>query len=76
MAVFGIGCLGTALAYFFWQKSVQIIGADKASIYMNIIPLSAAMFSFLFNATLHVYHLIGGLFIIVGVFVSNKPSTL
>jgi drug/metabolite transporter (DMT)-like permease len=76
MAVFSIGCLGTALAYFLWQKGIQIIGADKASIYMNIIPLSAAMFSFLFNETLHVYHLLGGLFIIVGVFVTNKPSTL
>lgn len=76
MAVFGIGCLGTALAYFLWQKGIQIIGADKASIYMNIIPLSAAVFSFLFNETLHVYHLLGGLFIIVGLFVTNKTSTL
>jgi len=71
MAVFGIGCLGTALAYFLWQKGVQIAGADKAGIYMNIVPLSAALFAILFNESLYVYHLIGGLCIIIGLLTSK-----
>lgn len=74
MAVFGIGCLGTALAYFLWQKGVQIAGADKAGIYMNIVPLSAALFAILFNEHLYTYHLIGGLCIIIGLLIS-KIST-
>lgn len=72
MAVFGIGCLGTALAYFLWQKGVQITGADKAGIYMNIVPLSAALFAILFNEYLQTYHLIGALFIITGLLLSKK----
>lgn len=75
MAVFGIGCLGTALAYFLWQKGVQIAGADKAGIYMNIVPLSAALFAILFSEQLHSYHLIGGLCIVIGVLISKSSSS-
>ncbi|WP_299440330.1 DMT family transporter [uncultured Aquimarina sp.] len=74
IAVFGIGCLGTALAYFLWQKGVQVTGADKAGIYMNVVPLSAALFAVFFNEHLCSYHLIGGLCIIIGLFIS-KIST-
>ena len=75
MAVFGIGCLGTALAYFLWQKGVQITGADKAGIYMNIVPLSAAVLAIFFNKNLHFYHLVGGLLIIIGMLIArNKTS--
>ncbi|WP_303316655.1 DMT family transporter [Flavivirga abyssicola] len=75
MAVLGIGCLGTALAYFLWQKGVQIKGAGKAGIYMNIIPLSAALFAILFDENIDTYHTIGGLFIITGLLISNNSSS-
>ncbi|OUR97654.1 hypothetical protein A9Q86_15690 [Flavobacteriales bacterium 33_180_T64] len=75
MAVFGIGCLGTALAYFLWQKGVQITGADKAGIYMNIVPLSAAVLAIFFGESLHTYHLIGGLLIIIGMLITRKKNT-
>lgn len=75
MAVFGIGCLGTALAYFLWQKGVQITGADKAGIYMNIVPFSAAILAIFFNESLHTYHLIGGLLIIIGMLITRKKTT-
>ncbi len=72
MAVFGIGCLGTALAYFLWQKGIQIIGADKAGVYMNIVPLSAAVLAIFFNENLHFYHLFGGLIIMLGLVITKK----
>lgn len=75
MAVFGIGCFGTALAYFLWQKGVQIAGADKAGIYMNIVPLSAALFAILFDEHLYAYHLIGGLFIVTGLLISKSSTS-
>ncbi|MBL4605403.1 MAG: EamA family transporter, partial [Flavobacteriaceae bacterium] len=75
MAVFGIGCLGTALAYFLWQKGVQITGADKAGIYMNIVPLSAAVLAIFFNESLHMYHLVGGLFIIIGMLITRSKAS-
>lgn len=75
MAVFGIGCLGTALAYFLWQKGVQIAGADKAGIYMNIVPLSAALFAIFFRENLYNYHLMGGLCIVIGLLISKSSTS-
>ena len=75
VAVFGIGCLGTALAYFLWQKGVQVTGADKAGIYMNVVPLSAALFAILFNEHLYTYHLIGGLLIVTGLLISKITTS-
>ncbi|MCL6268232.1 DMT family transporter [Flagellimonas myxillae] len=74
MAVIGIGCFGTALAYFLWQKGVHIVGPDKAGIYMNVVPLSAAVLTFFFNENLYLYHLIGGLLIITGLFISRNRN--
>ncbi|WP_422350254.1 DMT family transporter [Flagellimonas sp.] len=75
MAVLGIGCLGTAFAYYLWQKGVHIVGADKAGIYMNVVPLSAAVLTFFFNENLYFYHLIGGLLIITGLLITNRGSS-
>lgn len=72
MAVFGIGCLGTALAYFLWQRGVHMVGADKAGIYMNVVPLSAAVLTFFFNENLFMYHLIGGVLIVAGLLITKK----
>ncbi len=72
LASIGIGILGTALAYFLWQKGVQIKGADKAGVFTNIIPLSTALFAVVFGENLHQFHLIGGLCIGFGLLISKK----
>jgi drug/metabolite transporter (DMT)-like permease len=75
MAVFGIGCLGTGLAYFLWQKGIHIAGADKAGIYMNVVPLSAALFAVFFKEHLYTYHLIGGLCVVIGLLISKSSAS-
>ena len=75
LAVCGIGYLGTALAYFLWQKGVQMMGPDKAGIYMNIIPLSSALLAFFFNENLYYYHFIGGICIAVGLLISQSATS-
>jgi len=67
LSAVGIGFLGTALAYFLWNAGIQLTSANKAGIFINVVPLSAALFSILFGETLYAYHFISGLFIIVGV---------
>ena len=74
LAAVGIGCLGTATAYYLWQKGVVMMGADKAGIYMNIIPLSTALFAAVFGEVLHAYHLIGGVLIVIGLLISRSGS--
>ena len=44
----GIGSFGTASAYLLWNNGVALVGADKASIYMNFVPLATALSAGLF----------------------------
>ena len=62
----GIGCIGTGLSYLMWNRGVQITGANKAGVFVNLVPLSAGLSASLFGETLHSYHFISGAVIIVG----------
>ncbi len=65
----GIGALGTGLAYWFWYRGIDIAGADKAAVFVNIVPLSAATFYVIKGSSLESYHLISGGIIIVGILI-------
>ncbi|RIV31649.1 DMT family transporter [Flagellimonas lutimaris] len=74
MAVFGIGAMGTGLAYLLWQKGIQMVGADHAGVFMNIVPLSAAFFALFFDEDLYLYHLVAGILIISGMFITKRRT--
>lgn len=79
-AAFGLGVFGTTIAYLFWNSGVKAVGSDKAGIFMNIVPLSAALTSIFFYQQLHLYHFISGTIIILGLLftqgaVSFKKTT-
>jgi len=65
----GMGVLGTAIAYFIWNQAIAQLGAVKTGVYINLIPVAAALFAILFGDQLERYHLVGGAVIIVGVLV-------
>jgi drug/metabolite transporter (DMT)-like permease len=69
LAAFGMGGIGTALAYFFWNKGIAKVGAPQAGIFLNIIPFAAALFALLFGERIHLYHLASGMIIISGVII-------
>ena len=65
----GMGVLGTALAYFIWNLGIAHLGAVKTGVYINLIPVAAASFAILFGEQLEIYHLVGGMVIILGVLI-------
>jgi len=65
----GIGALGTGLAYWFWYRGIDIAGADKAAVFVNIVPLSAATFYVFKGSSLESFHLISGAIIIAGILI-------
>ena len=72
----GIGALGTGLAYWFWYKGIDIAGAAKAAVFVNIVPLSAATFYVIKGSSLESFHLISGAIIISGILIMQLgPST-
>jgi drug/metabolite transporter (DMT)-like permease len=60
-------------AYYCWQKGIQIIGPNRASMFIQLMPLfSAAMAIIIFNEKFELYHLAGATFIVLGIYLSNK----
>ena len=60
-------------SYYCWAGAVLIIGANRAGIFLSLIPLfSTIMAIIIFNEQFHFFHLIGAILIIIGLFLSNK----
>jgi len=60
-------------SYYCWAGAVSIIGANRAGIFLSLIPLfSTIMAITFFNEQFQFFHLIGAILIILGLFLSNK----
>ena len=60
-------------SYYCWAGAVSIIGANRAGIFLSLIPLFSTILAILFfNEKFLFFHLIGSILIILGLFLSNK----
>ena len=60
-------------AYYCWQKGIEIIGPNRASMFIQLMPLfSAVMAIVIFNEKFELYHFVGAAFIVIGIYLSNK----
>ena len=63
-------------SYYCWAGAVAIIGANRAGIFLSLIPFfSTIMAIIFFNEQFEFFHLIGSILIILGLFLSNKKIT-
>ena len=62
-------------AYYCWQKGVEIIGPNRATMFIQLMPLfSAIMAIIIFNEKFELYHFAGAAFIVSGIYLSNKKT--
>ena len=60
-------------SYYCWAGAVSIIGANRAGIFLSLIPLfSTIMAIYFYDEQFQFFHLIGAILILLGVFLSNK----
>ena len=60
-------------SYYCWAGAVSIIGANRAGISLSLIPLfSSIMAILIYGEVFKLFHLIGAILIILGLFLSNK----
>ena len=60
-------------SYYCWAGAVSIIGANRAGIFLSLIPLfSTIMAIIFFNEQFNFYHFLGATLIVLGLFLSNK----
>lgn len=74
-AILYVGIFASIVAFLCWNSGVIQLGANKASIYLNFIPVFASIFAVLFlDEKLHSFQLIGGLAVVAGVILSGKTN--
>jgi drug/metabolite transporter (DMT)-like permease len=72
-AVTYAGVLASLVAYFFYARSVEIIGANRTGVFIHLIPLFTSVLAFiLLGETPTVYHAIGFPLILTGVFLAQR----
>ena len=60
-------------SYYCWAGAVSIIGANRAGIFLSLIPLFSTIMAITFyEEQFQLFHLIGAILIIIGLFLSNK----
>ncbi len=67
-----LGFFGTVLGFVWYYKGVKEIGPVRAAIFINFVPVSAILISWLFlNESITPSLIFGGFFILTGVFLTN-----
>lgn len=67
-----IGIFASIVAYFLWNRSVDLLGPSKASMIYYSIPLFSGLLAFIFlDEKVNLVHLISGLLIIFGILVAT-----
>ena len=62
-------------AFFFWIKGISIIGANRAGVFLHLMPIfGAIMAMIIFDEKFMFYHFLGAIFIILGITLSNKKN--
>ena len=65
----------TLLAYFAWNRGIDIVGAPRASAFLHTIPVfSAILATTILGETIEPYHLLGFALILGGVTLAARPS--
>ena len=60
-------------AFLFWIKGIAIIGANRAGVFLHLMPIFGALMAMIiFGEKFMFYHFLGAIFIIAGITLSNK----
>ena len=63
-------------SYYCWAGAVSIIGANRAGIFLHLMPIMGAIMAMLiFDEKFMFYHMLGAIFIVAGITLSNKKKS-
>ena len=62
-------------SFIFWIKGISLIGANRAGVFLHLMPIfGAIMAMIIFDEKFMYYHIFGAIFIIAGITLSNKKK--
>ena len=72
-AIVYLALFPTLLATLFWNLSLRSLGANRAAIFVNLIPISGAALAMIFlGERLFAYHLFGAALVFSGIFLAVR----
>lgn len=72
-----VGLFPSIAAYLCWNRGIELIGANRAGLYINLIPLFASLMAIVFlGERFRGFHLVGALFIFAGLVLFNWPRRI
>ena len=67
-----VAIFASITSFFAWNKGVSILGANKASLFLHLIPVFSSIWAIVFlGEKFSFFHLVGTIFIIIGIALSN-----
>ncbi len=65
--------LPSTVAYLFFDRGIQLIGANRAAPFMHLIPVFGSVMAIgLLGESMHLYHLVGYAMVLTGIFVAAR----
>ena len=62
-------------SFILWIKGISLIGANRSGVFLHLMPiLSAIMAMIIFNEKFMLYHVLGAIFILTGIILSNRKT--
>lgn len=75
LAIAYVSTLPTVVAQVFYIRGVELIGGNRAGVFMHLIPLFGAVLAIVFlGEQLHLYHFAGFALILAGVWFASRQS--
>jgi drug/metabolite transporter (DMT)-like permease len=73
LVVIALALLVSSIGMLMWNRGNQLIGANRAAMYVNLLPLFGALLAFFFlDETITFYHIVGGIFICCGMWLALR----
>jgi drug/metabolite transporter (DMT)-like permease len=68
-----IGLFASVLAYICWNRGVAVVGANRAGLFMHLIPLFSAVLAVVtLGESVRLFHLTGASFIFAGIYLVTR----
>jgi drug/metabolite transporter (DMT)-like permease len=68
-----LGIFGSALAYVWYYRGIEEIGATRAGVYIALVPLFAVTFGqLILHEPIDAIAIVGGLLVLIGIILCNK----
>lgn len=64
----------SALAYLLWNVAVTQLGPSRTGVFLNLLPVFTAIIAVALGDAITVWQVIGGLIVLVGVYLTTRPG--